>query len=300
MPTAPASLSGVYLPLVTPFYEGEVDQESIERLLTRYQNSGIAGIILLGTTGEAPVLAREESRQIAETVINRLGGGLPVYLGVSGNDTRAVSATVRDLESLAPDGYLITCPYYNRPTQAGLVAHFDAVVASTRRAVIVYNIPYRTGVNLSNESLFEIAERHQNVVGVKDSCGDIMQTMELLREGRRRLCVLTGEDQLFFTSLAHGGAGGILAAAHVQPEKFVEVFNLVRSGDFDQALQRWDELSAWIPLLFGEPNPAPLKSWLAEQGLIRSAECRLPLTDVSVGLRDRLSATLPKDDLPRL
>jgi 4-hydroxy-tetrahydrodipicolinate synthase len=288
-------LGGVYLPLVTPFADGEVDHDSLERLLVRYRGSGVAGLVLLGTTGESPVLSTEESEGIVEHVASVLQGRLPLYLGVSGNDTRSVAGTVRRSAALPVDGYLVTAPYYNRPSQAGLIAHFDAVVAETDRDVIVYNIPYRTGVNLENASLFDLVDRHDHVVGVKDTSGDIQQTLELLREGRGRLAVLAGDDHLFFASVALGGAGGILAAAHVQPESFVRVHEQLRAGNSDGALEEWNRISAWIPLLFGEPNPAPVKQWLADQGLIRSPECRLPLTAVSGELAERLRRELPRD-----
>jgi 4-hydroxy-tetrahydrodipicolinate synthase len=291
-------LDGVYLPLVTPFLEGEVDYSSIERLLARYQNSGFAGLVLLGTTGESPVLTTEESERIVELVAAAVQGALPLYLGVSGNDTASVASTVRRANALPVDGYLVTAPYYNRPSQSGLIAHFDAVVAETDRDIIVYNIPYRTGVNLHNASLFELADRHAHIVGVKDSSGDIKQTIELLREGKDRLAVLAGEDHLFFTSVALGGAGGILAAAHLEPEAYVRVFDQLRAGALQAAVAEWDQLSSWIPLLFGEPNPAPVKAWLADQGLIRSPECRLPLTPVSEQLLAELRGRLPKDSAP--
>lgn len=288
-------LSGVYLPLVTPFFDGEVDYGSLERLLARYRNSGVAGLVLLGTTGESPVLSPDESERVVDLISTALQGSLPLYLGVSGNDTSGVAAAMRRSQRLAVDGYLVTTPYYNRPTQAGLVAHFDAVVAETDRNVIVYNIPYRTGVNLHNDSLFELAERHSHIVGVKDSCGDIKQTIELLRVSSGRLSVLAGEDHLFFASVALGGAGGILAAAHVEPEAFVRVFDELQAGDLQTALTQWNQLSSWIPLLFGEPNPAPIKVWLADQGLVRSPECRLPLTAVSQQLVEELRSRLPRD-----
>ena len=293
--TENAPLEGVYLPLVTPFFDGEVDYESLGRLLERYRGAGFSGLVLLGTTGESPVLSAEESDRIVEFVSDTLEGSLPLYLGVSGNDTRSVAARVRDAERLAVDGYLLTAPYYNRPSQSGLLAHFDAVIAETGRDVIVYNIPYRTGVNLHNATLFELAAHHPQVIGVKDSCGEIKQTLELLREGNGRLGVLAGEDHLFYSSVALGGAGGILAAAHVEPEAFIRVFHALRAGDLPAALADWNRLSAWIPLLFGEPNPAPVKVWLADQGLIRSPECRLPLTPVSQELIEVLRRALPVD-----
>lgn len=292
MTTTEQPVSGVLLPLVTPFADGEIDEQSLARLLHRYRGSGISGLVLSGTTGESPTLSRHEVDRLVDLVAGELDGSLPIYLGVTGNDTRSVADDIAGLDRLPLDGYLVTAPYYNRPSQAGLGAHFDAVAEQTDRAVIVYNIPYRTGVNLANRTLLALADRHANIVGVKDSSGDIKQSLELIREGAGRLSVLTGEDHLFFLCVALGGAGGILAAGHVLPEHFVKVFDDLVAGRRDDALSTWNQLSPWVPLLFDEPNPVPLKAWLAGQGLISSPECRLPLTpatpELLTSLRDRL------------
>lgn len=286
---------GAILPLVTPFVDDAVDHASIIRLLDRYLGSGISGLVLAGTTGESPVLTSGMVEDLVHIVAERVSGTLPVYLGVTGNDTRSVARQVDEHARLPVDGYLVTAPYYNRPSQAGLAAHFDAVADATDRAVIVYNIPYRTGVNIENGTLLALADRHANVVGVKDSSGDTKQSLELIREGSGRLAVLTGEDHLFYTCVALGGAGGILAAAHVSPERFVSVFTDLAEGRREAALATWNELTPWIPLLFGEPNPVPLKAWLAEQGLISSPEVRLPLTPVTPALLAALRTQLPPD-----
>ncbi|MFC4033332.1 4-hydroxy-tetrahydrodipicolinate synthase [Streptomyces polygonati] len=288
-------VSGVILPLVTPFSDGKVDEKSLTQLVARYRATGITGVVLAGTTGESPVLSGSEVQLVVEHVAGELDGALPVYLGVSGNDTRSVAADIASYDKLSVDGYLVAAPYYNRPSQAGLSAHFDAVARQTDRAVIVYNIPYRTGVNLENSTLLALAERHSNVVGVKDSSGDIKQSMELIREGSERLAVMTGEDHLFFACVALGGAGGILASAHVLPERFVKVYRDLADGRREDALSAWNQLSPWIPLLFNEPNPVPLKAWLAEQGIISSAECRLPLAPATPGLLAAVRERLPRD-----
>lgn len=293
MTTQRTRLRGVHLPLVTPFLHGAVDFASLDRLLDRYLDTGVASLVLLGTTGESPVLDADESQGVVERVAERARGTLPLYLGVSGNDTRSVAETVKAHSRLPVDGYLVTAPYYNRPSQVGLVAHFDAVVQETDRDVIVYNIPYRTGVNLSNASLFELLDRHDHIVGIKDSCGDVKQSMELLREGKERLAILAGDDHMFFASVALGGAGGILAASHIATESFVQVFEDLTAGNLAVARATWDVLSGWIPLLFVEPNPAPLKTWLASTGLISSPECRLPLAPISDELHAQLAHGLP-------
>lgn len=300
MNTQQPSLQGVHLPLVTPFLDGAVDFASLDRMLDRYLGTGIASLVLLGTTGESSVLDARESLQVTQHIAERTRGALPLILGVSGNNTRAVVDELRSLDQLPVDAYLVTTPYYNRPSQAGLIAHFDAVARETSRDIVVYNIPYRTGVNLSNESLFHLLDRHDHIIGIKDSCGDVKQSMELLREGRDRLAILAGDDHMFFTNVALGGAGGILAASHIATESFVRVFNDLVSGQLVSARAMWDQLSRWIPLLFIEPNPAPLKFVLALQGLITSPECRLPLTPVSEELREQIRERVLVDSLPEV
>jgi 4-hydroxy-tetrahydrodipicolinate synthase len=213
---------------------------------------------------------------------------VPVYAGVSGNATRTVAASMRHLERFDVDGYLVVCPYYNRPPQDGLFAHFREVAADTERSIIVYNIPYRTGVNLENDTLFALAEACPNIVAVKDSCGNLAQTSDLIARAPGNFSVLTGEDNLFFTAVANGAAGGVLASAHIATETFVNVEKYIRQNDVRRAHREWSTVSPVVSLLFAEPNPMPLKHCLWRMGLIRSPECRLPLTQVS----SRLGAQL--------
>ena len=178
---------------------------------------------------------------------------------------------------------------YKRQSQDGLIAHFRRVAAATDRDVVIYNIPYRTAVNLSNESLLDLAEV-PNIVGVKDSSGSIEQSLELLRRKPADFAVLTGEDALFFTMRANGAEGGILAASHLMTEGFVEVERRFAANDLAGARAAWAPLARFVPMLFAEANPMPIKHLLWRQGLIDSPECRLPLTKISDGLARRLDA----------
>jgi 4-hydroxy-tetrahydrodipicolinate synthase len=157
--------------------------------------------------------------------------------------------------------------------------------------VLIYNIPYRTAVNLSNDSLIELAEV-KNIVGVKDSSGSLAQSLELLARKPRDFSVLTGEDALYFTMMANGAEGGILAASHVMTERFIEVGRRFASNDVAGARAAWAPLAPMVPLLFAEANPMPIKYLLWRQGLIASPECRLPLTRISDGLAKRLDAVV--------
>ena len=279
--------SGVWIPIVTPFVDGEIDYPGYERLVDHYVRAGVAGIIPLGTTGESPTVDETEAETLIERTVAAVDRRVPIVVGVSGNDTRKVVKTVERLERHRIDGLLATCPYYNRPSQDGLRAHFTHLAEATDRPILIYNIPYRTGVNLANDTLLALAEL-PNIAGVKDSSGDVAQSLSLLRRRPEGFSVLTGEDAYFYTMLAHGGDGGILASAHLETEAFIAVHQRMAANDHHGARALWSTLEAMIPLLFKEPNPMPVKHCLWRAGLIRSPECRLPMTRVSPALAHEL------------
>jgi len=202
-------ITGLWLPIITPFKDNAVDFKSYERLIEHYLALGVDGLFPLGTTGESPTLEDAEIDELVERTVATVAGRVPVLVGVGSNATAKVEKTVKRLERHAFDGIVSVCPYYNRPSQDGLLAHFRAIAAATDRDVLIYNIPYRTAVNLSNDSLIELAEV-SNIVGVKDSSGSIAQSLELLARKPKDFSVLTGEDALYFTMMANGAEGGIL------------------------------------------------------------------------------------------
>jgi 4-hydroxy-tetrahydrodipicolinate synthase len=288
-------ITGLWLPIVTPFKDGAVDFKSYERLIEHYLELGIDGLFPLGTTGESPTLDEAEIDELVERTVATVAGRVPVFVGVGGNATAKVEKALRHLERHAFEGIVSVCPYYNRPSQDGLLAHFRAIAAATYRDVLIYNIPYRTAVNLSNDSLIELAEV-SNIVGVKDSSGSIAQSLELLTRKPANVpggfAVLTGEDALYFTMMANGAEGGILAASHVMTERFVDIGRRFADNDVAGARAAWAPLAPLMPLLFAEANPMPIKYLLWRQGLIASPECRLPLTRISDGLARRLDSVV--------
>jgi 4-hydroxy-tetrahydrodipicolinate synthase len=279
------------MPLITPFRDGAVDFESYERLVAHYVALGVDGLFPLGTTGESPTLDDAESEAVIERTLDVAAGRVPVFVGVGGNATTKVEKTLRRLDRLPFQGIVSVCPYYNRPSQDGLIAHFRQVAAATDRDVLIYNIPYRTAVNLSNDSLLELAQV-PNIVGVKDSSGSIAQSLDLLARKPADFSVLTGEDALYFTMMANGADGGILAAAHLMTDRFLDVKRAFTANDLARARAAWAPLAAFVPLLFAEANPMPIKHCLWRQGLIASPECRLPLTRISAVLARQLDAAL--------
>jgi len=286
---------GIWLPLITPFRDDDVDETSLRRLIRHYAASPIDGLILAATTGEGLTLDEDETARLVEVSRDELrsvGRSMPLYLGLSGSDTRKLVKGLHHTSEWPIDGYLIACPYYTRPSQDGLYRHFAMLAGSTPRPILIYNIPYRTGVNLANDTLLRLAETHPTIVGVKDCCADTTQSTELLRRRPPGFAVLTGEDALFLGALAGGADGGILATAHVDPRAFAAVRDAVAAGVLADARARWDRLVDLVHLLFAEPNPAPIKHCLWRHGLIASPELRLPMTPVSAALAARLDTLL--------
>lgn len=280
-------LQGVWLPLVTPFNDGALDETSLRRLLRHYADQPIDGLILAATTGEGLTLDADETQRLVEITASETKRSLPVYLGLSGVDTRKLGNSLAATRAWPLDGYLIACPYYVRPSQEGLYRHFAALAGGTDRPILVYNIPYRTGVNMANETLLRLAEL-PNIVGVKECSADPAQSFDLLRARPNGFTVLTGEDALFYSALTQGADGGILASAHIETAAFARVCATVLDGDHATALLAWRQLVDLPRLLFAEPSPAPIKHWLWRAGLIDSGEVRLPMTGVSAGLAERL------------
>jgi len=252
-----------------------------------YLNQPIDGMILAATTGEGLTIDDAETDELVEIVSDEVAGRIPLFLGVSGSDTRKVANTFRRTGGWAVDGYLIACPYYTRPSQSGLHRHFATLAGETARPIMIYNIPYRTGVNMSNETLLRLAEI-ANIVGVKDCCADQGQSFDLMRARPDGFAVMTGEDALLYTALTQGGDGAILAAAHVETARFWAIRTLLLAGDQYGALQAWRSLVDVPRLLFAEPSPAPIKHWLWRAGLIDSPEVRCPMMPVSEALAARI------------
>ena len=282
-------LQGLWLPLVTPFRNNELDETSLRRLVVHYAALPVDGLVLAATTGESLTLTSGETERLVFTVRDETGRGrnLPLCLGLSGSNTRALLETLARTAAWPIDAYLISCPYYSRPSQRGLELHFSALADRAVHPLILYNIPYRTGVNLGNEAMLRLAG-HRNIVGLKDCSANREQSRDLLRRRPDDFAVLTGEDAQYHEALVDGADGGILASAHIETEIFANVWKLHEAGDHNAALARWRSVEELVRLLFSEPSPAPIKHWLWRTGLIESAELRLPMTEVSAELATRL------------
>lgn len=299
MQTTHAMPQGIWLPLITPFKDGAFDEVSARRLARHYVAAELDGFILAATTGEGLTADDDEIERyvgICREAIGASGRAIRLYLGLSGSDTRKAIKQLERTSAWAIDGYLIACPYYTRPSQLGLYRHFHALAGSTAKPIMIYNIPYRTGVNLGNEQMLRLAEL-TNIVGLKDCASDAAQSFDLLRDRPEGFAVLTGEDALFHNALTQGADGGVLASAHIETQAFIDIRNQMLSGDHATALAGWRELVELPRLLFAEPSPAPIKHWLWRTGLIDSAEVRLPMTTVSEALAARIDAEIARRNM---
>jgi len=295
-------LQRLWLPLVTPFRDGEIDEASLRRLVQHYAKQPIDGLILAATSGEGMTLGIVELERIVTLTRAEIAASrryLPICLGLSGAVTSKMLDALDETADWPIDGYLIASPYYVRPSQRGLIQHFTALADHASWPIVLYNIPYRTGVNIDNETLLRLAE-HPNIVGLKDCGADRAQSIDLLRRRPAGFRVLNGDDVQYFDALTDGADGAILLSAHVETESFAAVRTLLRQDGREAAQARWDGISDLTRLLFAEPSPAPAKYWLARTGMIDSPEVRLPMVEVGAELAARLDAEIARRAEPLL
>lgn len=275
--------SGLWVPLVTPFDQGQLDLGAFKRLVWSCRDAGARGVVVCGSTGEAAALDDDEQLALLDTAL-RAAGNVAVVMGMSGYQLTAMRQWVMRLNPYPLAGLLLPPPCYIRPSQAGLMAWFETLADASTAPLIIYDIPYRTGVTLELATLRALA-RHPRIRAIKDCGGDPAKTRALILDGS--LQVLAGEDASIFDTVAQGGAGAIAASAHLRTGRFVRLLALLRAGELDAARQVWQELAPLIEICFAEPNPAPVKAMLAAQGRLRN-ELRLPMMPATVALQERL------------
>lgn len=271
-------LNGIHVPLVTPFDPaGEVALDAVEKLAGHLLDQGVAGLVALGTTGEVAALSAAERAGVVEVCARVCRErGVPLTVGVTGNEPRSVLEALRGL----PDGVaaaLVTVPYFLRPGERGVVAYFEALAAETPVPLVIYHIPYRTGQQVSAETLRHLG-RHPRIAGVKYATGGIDQdAVDLLGDPPADFDVLGGDDVVVSPLLALGAAGAILASAHLATDRFAELVAAWRAGDTVRARDLGHRLARLSATLFAEPNPAVVKGVLHARGLIPTPDVRLPL-----------------------
>jgi 4-hydroxy-tetrahydrodipicolinate synthase len=281
---------GVLTALVTPLRDGAIDETALRDLVERQIDAGIDGLVPCGSTGESATLSHAEHRRVVEIVVQATRGRVPVIAGTGSNNTREAIALTQHAKEAGADAALLISPYYNKPTQEGLVAHFAEIGRECAFPLIVYNIPSRTGSNILAPTMARIAETPQ-VVGDKEASGDLEQTAEVIARCPEDFDVLSGDDALTLPMLAIGAKGVISVTSNVAPAEMVSLVRAFRGGDALHARRVHYRLLPLFDLLFCETNPIPVKAALASMGLI-GPEIRLPLLPLSEANRERLQVTL--------
>jgi len=271
--------TGSLVPIITPFRQGKIDRDGLERVIEHVLGGGSHGIIPCGTTGESATLSHEEHEQVIGWTIDIVRKRVPVIAGTGSNSTAEAMRLTKSAEKAGADGALLISPYYNKPTQEGIYQHYRAVAESTRLPIIVYNIPGRTGSKIEPATLARLA-KVPGLMGVKEATGSIETTIDIIAGAGSDFAVYSGEDLLNFPILAAGGKGLISAVANVAPKPLADMAHAGREHRWEDARQIHFELLALVKVLFIETNPIPVKTACSLMGLC-SAEMRLPLTPMS-------------------
>ena len=288
------NLTGCGTALITPFRNGEVDYAAFAALTDRQVAAGIDFLVPLGTTGETPCLEDDERIKVLQ-IAKEHSGGLPI---VAGGGTNSLQHTIRSMQMLDPhgvDAFLIVVPYYNKPTQEGQYQYFKAVAESTDKPIVLYNVPGRTGVNMTAETALRLAEI-PNIVAIKEASGNRPQVEEILRNAPKGFDVLSGNDDDTYWMIHQGGAGVISVASNVAPKHMAELISAIRGGYTERAFKLNEELTPLFTNCFVESNPIPAKAALHAMGLIEN-EFRLPLIPAQQGTYDLMVETIKKLNL---
>ncbi len=270
------SFSGSWVALITPMNEqGGVDYDDLRKLVDWHVESGTTGLVILGTTAETATLSEAEQLSVLEAVIEHNKKRLPIVVGNGSNCTQKTISKTKALDDLEIDGYLTVTPYYNKPTQKGMIAHFKAIAEVTDKPIILYNVPGRTCVDLSNESVIELAQV-QNIIGIKDATADLTR-VDVLKQAVQEFMLFSGDDSSSQQYLELGGDGVISVTANVEPKLVADMVAASLNNQFEQAKVLDSKLAPLHKELFIEPNPVPAKWALQQKQMIKSAAVRLPL-----------------------
>jgi 4-hydroxy-tetrahydrodipicolinate synthase len=287
--------SGCHIPLVTPFKNNySLDIDGLRRLINYLiEEEKVDGLVPCGTTGESPTLSHEEHNKVIEITVKETRGRVPVIAGTGSNSTQEAVMMTKHAEEVGADATLQVGPYYNKPTMDGMLAHFETIAKNTKLPILIYNIPGRTGRNIDPSTLIRLSEI-DNIIGLKDACGDITQTMDIIAGVRKKgkpFFVLSGEDSLTFPLMALGGDGVICAVGNVIGREYTTLCKLMKEGKWVEARKiHYDTLSL-VKALFIETNPVPVKEAMQMMGL-PSGPVRLPLVAMRPANRDRLRQEL--------
>jgi 4-hydroxy-tetrahydrodipicolinate synthase len=283
--------TGVGTALVTPFRkDGALDEAAIRRLARRQIDGGVHFLVPCGTSGEAPTLSLREKLRVVELVVEEANGEVPVMAGAGGYDTKEVVETAREMEKAGADGLLSVAPYYNKPSQEGLVQHFKAIAESTPLSVMLYNVPGRTGVNIETRTVARLSDI-PNIIGVKEASGNVAQMSEIIASTTDDFLLLSGDDPITVAVMAIGGRGVISVASNEAPSEMARIVEFCEKGDYAAARKLHHWLLPLCQVNFVEGNPIPCKAAMAAMGLLEEVY-RLPLVSPSPGAREKVMRVL--------
>lgn len=284
---------GVFTAIVTPFRDGAVDYVTYCALVERQIDAGVAGIVPVGTTGEAATLSDDECDALIAQTVKLVAGRALVMAGAGANDTKKTIDKIRRAEAAGADALLLVTPYYNKPTQAGLVAHYSAAAEATRLPIMLYSVPARCGVEIAPETCATLMQRHANIVAIKEAGGSAARVTQLRQACGDALIIHSGDDGLTLPFLSLGALGVTSVVANVAPKEMVEMVELFQKGGIADALALHEMIAELTDGMFIESNPGPVKAALALANLA-GPEMRLPMVPVSDANRKKLSGILAR------
>ncbi|MBO9634953.1 MAG: 4-hydroxy-tetrahydrodipicolinate synthase [Chitinophagaceae bacterium] len=288
------TLSGTGVALVTPFRSNmEVNLDALGRIIDFVIDGGVEYVVTLGTTGETPTLSKEEKIAIIQYTYEKVGNRVPVIVGVGGNDTASLVKELEHLPLEKATAILSAAPYYNKPSQEGIFQHYKLLAAASPKPILLYNVPGRTGRNMSADTTIRLAREVSNIAGIKEASGDMAQCMQILRDRPEHFLVVSGDDALVLPQVACGMDGVISVAANAFPKAFTQMVRESLKGNLKAAKALNDPLIQAYELMFAENNPAGVKAFMTELGLIDN-HLRLPMTPLSDNLHNSVKSYLKK------
>ena len=286
------NLKGLGVALITPFNEDEtIDFTALGKLIEHLIQNNIDYLVVLGTTAETPTLSTEEKKEVVSFVKQRVNGRVPIVLGVGGNCTNSVIAQLKNDDYEGIDAILSVVPYYNKPSQEGIYQHYRAIAQATDLPIILYNVPGRTGVNMTAETTLRIAREFENVVAIKEASGNIVQMDDIIKNKPADFMVISGDDGITFPLITLGAVGVISVIGNAFPKEFGKMVRLALNGDYDSALRIHHEFTELFSLLFVDGNPAGVKAMLNAMGYICN-KLRLPLVPTRITTYEKMRVVL--------
>ena len=283
---------GLGVALITPFHaDGSIDEAALIRLVEYQIRGGADFLCIMGTTAETPTLTPEEKRWLRQTLVERVAGRVPLLMGCGGNCTRAVIDELTSTDWTGIDGVLSVCPMYNKPSQEGLYQHFSAIAKAAPVPVVLYNVPGRTGVNMTAETTLRLARDHENIVAIKEASGNITQMDDIIKNKPAGFDVISGDDGITFPLITLGAVGVISVIGNALPREFSRMVRLALNDDYASALHIHHQFTELFKLLFVDGNPAGVKAMLHAMGMIEN-QLRLPLVPTRLTTMEKISEIL--------